>query len=511
MRSRGSQAFAPGSERVPARRRRSRADALRVPQVDLVGRLSHRQLPQRRERRLLEEALHRALDLLRRVDDAALESVEQGPRRQVDQHDLVGLLDDPVRYRLPDLDARDLLELIVQALQVLHVHGREHVDARVEQDDDVLPALGPAPSRGRSCAGTRRRRRSPAASRGSRRCPSPRTRDRGTRCAAAGRPPDPRPGRSCPAAREARSSRRRCRVRPPRAAAPRRASGRSCPRRPRSRGRPSAGRGVVPVSCRVVAHWRGKTRTSMPSASRISRSTVFARKRLRQPRSRLCPTKIWVMPWRAANSRIAGRGLCPRGSRPARRPRAPRAGSASRTCWSAGLESRLPDVYPVQVPMEAVGLPSPTADHEQRVRAGRDADERSARGCRRRARSPRGEDSPRAAGRRPRPPAAARPPAAPRAGARARRSSAGEASASARQPVHAVLGRGIDELDLVGGAQERLGDGLLDRLALIASTCGCLSFDVLQVDRGDHRHPGDRAGPRRPASAGHAWIPGGFS
>ena len=101
-------AFASRSFPVPVRRRGRGAAGFGVAQVDLVGRLSHRQLSQRRECRLLEEALHRPLDLLRRIDDAALEAIEEGARRQVDQDDLFGLLHDPVRYRLADLDARDL-------------------------------------------------------------------------------------------------------------------------------------------------------------------------------------------------------------------------------------------------------------------------------------------------------------------------------------------------------------------------------------------------------------------
>ena len=61
------------------------------------------------------------------------------------------------------------------------------------------------------------------------------------------------------------------------------------------------------MSCRApeVPHSRGNTRTSMPSASRIRRSTRFALRRASQPLSWLWPTKIWVMPCRAANSRIA--------------------------------------------------------------------------------------------------------------------------------------------------------------------------------------------------------------
>ena len=89
----------------------------------------------------------RALGLLRQVDLAGLQPLEQLVGRQVDHHHLVGLVEQPVGHRLPDADAGDAADDVVQALQVLHVHRRPDVDAGVEQLLHVLPALGVARAR----------------------------------------------------------------------------------------------------------------------------------------------------------------------------------------------------------------------------------------------------------------------------------------------------------------------------------------------------------------------------
>ena len=53
-----------------------------------------------------------------------------------------------IGHGLRDADPRDAPDDVVQALDVLHVHRREHVDARDEQFLDVPPALGMAAARG---------------------------------------------------------------------------------------------------------------------------------------------------------------------------------------------------------------------------------------------------------------------------------------------------------------------------------------------------------------------------
>ncbi len=62
--------------------------------------------------------------------------------RDVDQLDLVGGANDLVGHLLLLLDAGDLGDDVVEALQVLHVDRRDDRDARVEQLLDVLPAFG---------------------------------------------------------------------------------------------------------------------------------------------------------------------------------------------------------------------------------------------------------------------------------------------------------------------------------------------------------------------------------
>ena len=65
----------------------------------------------------------------------------QGLRRHVDELDLVGAPHDAVGNRLALLHAGDALDHVVDRLEVLDVERRDHVEARVEQLLDVLPAL----------------------------------------------------------------------------------------------------------------------------------------------------------------------------------------------------------------------------------------------------------------------------------------------------------------------------------------------------------------------------------
>ena len=62
-------------------------------------------------------------------------------RGLVDELDLVRRPHHRVRDRLLLLDAGDLLDHVVHRLEVLDVHGRDHVDPGPQQLLDVLPAL----------------------------------------------------------------------------------------------------------------------------------------------------------------------------------------------------------------------------------------------------------------------------------------------------------------------------------------------------------------------------------
>ena len=121
--------------------RRRRAGRLQV-RVDAVGRAPQGDLAERAQVGAREEALHGPLGLGGDVDLALAQPLEQLARRQVDQLDRVGLVEDRVGHRLADLDAGDLGDDVVEALEVLDVERGVDVDAGVEQLLDVLPALG---------------------------------------------------------------------------------------------------------------------------------------------------------------------------------------------------------------------------------------------------------------------------------------------------------------------------------------------------------------------------------
>ena len=78
------------------------------------------------------------------VDLAGVQAREQVIRRQIDQLDFVGLVEDAIGQGLALAHAGDLGDQVVQALQVLDVDGGPDVDAGIQQLLDVLPALGVA-------------------------------------------------------------------------------------------------------------------------------------------------------------------------------------------------------------------------------------------------------------------------------------------------------------------------------------------------------------------------------
>ena len=95
-----------------------------------------------------EEVRQRPLGAIGRVDLAGLEPLEQVLGRDVDVDDLVGLAQHAVGQPLLDLHAGHPLDLVVEALEVLDVDRRDHVDAGAEQVLDVLIALAVLAARG---------------------------------------------------------------------------------------------------------------------------------------------------------------------------------------------------------------------------------------------------------------------------------------------------------------------------------------------------------------------------
>ena len=92
--------------------------------------------------------LERALGLLRHVDLALLQALDQIVGGEVDKLDGVGAVEDRVRYGLPHADAGDLRHHVIQAFDVLDVERRVDVDALAQQLFDIEIALGVPAARG---------------------------------------------------------------------------------------------------------------------------------------------------------------------------------------------------------------------------------------------------------------------------------------------------------------------------------------------------------------------------
>jgi len=115
--------------------------------VDALRRAPERQLAQGGEVAGLEIVPHGALGLVRQVDLALLEALDQILGREVDHLDVVGAVEDAVGHGLAHADAGDLRHHVVEALDVLDVERGVDVDAGGEQLLDVEIALGMAPAR----------------------------------------------------------------------------------------------------------------------------------------------------------------------------------------------------------------------------------------------------------------------------------------------------------------------------------------------------------------------------
>ena len=182
--------------------------------VDPLGGAPQRQLAQRREVARREIVAQRALRLLADIDLALAQPRHQVGRREVDQLDLVGGVDDAVGHGLAHADAGDARDHVVQALDVLDVQGRVDVDAGRQQLLDVEIALGMPAARGVGVGELVDQHRAPAGAAARRRDPSPRACGPCSRPSGAARPPA---RRAAPRSRRGRASRpRRPRRRRPR-------------------------------------------------------------------------------------------------------------------------------------------------------------------------------------------------------------------------------------------------------------------------------------------------------
>ncbi len=96
---------------------------------DAVGGAAQRELAQRHQVALAEEVARGALGLRRQVDLARLQPLDQFVGRRVDEHHLVAAVEERVGQGLVHANAGDAATHVVQALEMLHVQRRVHVDA----------------------------------------------------------------------------------------------------------------------------------------------------------------------------------------------------------------------------------------------------------------------------------------------------------------------------------------------------------------------------------------------
>ena len=121
--------------------------------------------------------LERALGLLRHVDLALLQALDQVVGREVDKLDGVGAVEDRVRHGLAHADAGDLRHHVVQALDVLDVERGVDVDALAQELLDIEIALGMPAAGGIGMGELIDERQVSGGARSGRRDPSPRARD----------------------------------------------------------------------------------------------------------------------------------------------------------------------------------------------------------------------------------------------------------------------------------------------------------------------------------------------
>ena len=112
--------------------------------ADAFGDEAQADLAQRGEVAGAEEVVQRGVHPVRGVHVAVLHALAQRLGGDVDELHLVGCVEDGVRHRLLDPHPGDLLDEVLDRLEVLDVHGADHVDAGVAEVLDVLPPLGVA-------------------------------------------------------------------------------------------------------------------------------------------------------------------------------------------------------------------------------------------------------------------------------------------------------------------------------------------------------------------------------
>ena len=100
-----------------------------LPDFHFVRGLPQGDFPQSDKRGFFEEILQRALGFFRRINHSTLQPINERARGQIHHNDFVSLFHDPIRDRLADLHPGHVLDLIVQALEVLDVYGGHDIDS----------------------------------------------------------------------------------------------------------------------------------------------------------------------------------------------------------------------------------------------------------------------------------------------------------------------------------------------------------------------------------------------
>ncbi|MNV13791.1 hypothetical protein D3C71_1044480 [compost metagenome] len=118
----------------------ARSTGLAQAAVHAVGCFLHRQFAQCGQVGRREKRLQRLRGLLRHIDLALLQPLDQLARRQVDQHDVVQAVEYRIGHGLADPHPGDAHDHVIEAFQMLDVDRGPYIDAGIEQLHHVLPA-----------------------------------------------------------------------------------------------------------------------------------------------------------------------------------------------------------------------------------------------------------------------------------------------------------------------------------------------------------------------------------
>ena len=133
-----------GQQRIPGlpyRRHGLVAPVLEHLVIDAIRGAAQGEFAQGDQIALAEKVLDGAFGLVRKIDLAFLQALQQLVGWQIDQDDFVGNIEDMVGHGFPDADAGDAADDIVEGFQVLDIHRGINIDPGRQQFLDVLPAL----------------------------------------------------------------------------------------------------------------------------------------------------------------------------------------------------------------------------------------------------------------------------------------------------------------------------------------------------------------------------------